>query len=352
MPGPQTDAFVAKLKPDGSGMIWATYLGGKDPDVAQSLAIDPAGAVWVAGTTSSSGFPNSNGWSTGSEFLAELKPDASALLYSARFPAGAAAQSIAVDPAGLVHAVGLTGIASTVNATQAPSPSVFGISNAAGLVQVSGRIAPGELISICGPHVGPPTPATLVIDGSGRVATTLSGTTVLIGGVPAPLLYVSDTQINAVVPFGISAQTSTHVRVTSHGTTLPDFPVTVVSTAPGIFLKTDGSAAALNQDGSLNSASNPAKSGSVITFWATGTGAVDALDGEIPAAAKNYYCCTVSLGFGTPPDVLYAGASPGLVAGVTQVNLRLPDNLYPAVMYMSIVAGNRTSAAAAIYVSD
>lgn len=52
-----TDAFVAKIRPDGSGFEWATYLGGRASDSATSIAVESDGNVWVAGHTTSPDFP-------------------------------------------------------------------------------------------------------------------------------------------------------------------------------------------------------------------------------------------------------------------------------------------------------
>ncbi len=156
------DAFVLKLNPTGTALIWSTYLSGSQPDNALSIAIDKQGNSWVSGTVSSllPGFPDANGWTApGNDFIVELNPSASALSYSARFPTGTASQSIAVDAAGTVHMAGTIGILSTFTPEIAPAPRVFVIANAA-YGPLSGRIAPGELISIYGPHIGPATPAS------------------------------------------------------------------------------------------------------------------------------------------------------------------------------------------------
>ena len=52
-----TDAFAAKLNPQGSAMVWATYLGGKGDDAAHAIALDSAGNVWLSGTTRRRIFP-------------------------------------------------------------------------------------------------------------------------------------------------------------------------------------------------------------------------------------------------------------------------------------------------------
>lgn len=345
-PEPASDAFVAKLSPDGGSLVWASYLGGTAADSARSIALDPSGNVWVAGTTLSPGFPNGNGWSQGGDFLVGINPAGSALSYSARFPDGTASQSVAVDPGGLVHLAGLNGIVSALVPGQPPTMRIFGIGNAAGGT-VAGRVAPGEVISIYGPSIGPSAPATAEIDSLGRIAKSLAGVQVLFDDVPAPLLYVSSQQVNAVVPFAIAARKSARVRLFFGGSPSPDFVAGVVPFAPEIFRNPDGSAAAVNEDGSLNSAERPAKSGSVVAIWATGTGAIDAADGQVAASARDYSCCLV-LAPSLPAEVLYAGSSPGIVVGVTQINFRLPTRVDPGIRTIFVRVRTRDSTSAAV----
>jgi hypothetical protein len=85
----------------------------------------------------------------------------------------------------------------------------------------------------------------------------LGGVQVSINGSPVPLLYVSDTQVNAVAPLFLSGSTA-RVRVSFNGVEAPDFVATVVAALPEVFQRGDGTAAAINQDGSINSAEHPA----------------------------------------------------------------------------------------------
>ena len=241
-PAPPTDAFVATLKPDATGMVWATYLGGQSADASQSLAVDASGNVWVTGTTSSSTFPNANGWTRGGDFLVKVNSTGSALSYSAEFPSGSVAQAVAVDASGMVHVSGSAGLVSTITPTQPFAPRVFGIVNAAG-GSLSGRISPGELISLYGPGVGPSTPVIAAADNSGFYPKSLGGVEVTFDGIAAPLLYVSSSQINAVVPFGVGSGAAT-VQLSNTGNTasnkIPAFRAMVDSTAPGILTNTSG----------------------------------------------------------------------------------------------------------------
>jgi uncharacterized protein (TIGR03437 family) len=321
-----TDAFAAKLASDGSKMLWATYVGGRGADIAASMVVDANGNVWMSGTTISPDFPNANGWSSGGDFLAEVSSSGTELSYAARYPNETVGQAVGVDlTSGLIHAAGSAGIVAGIAPGKAPTMMVFGITNAAGS-ETSGRVAPGEAISIFGPHIGPMSAVTAKLDSQGALPTTLGGVQVSIGGNNVPLLYVSDWQINAIVP---GLNNPAKVRVTNGGNTSPDFPVVTTDALPQVFRSADGFAAALNEDGSINSAQNPAKFGSIVSVWATGI--FEAPVGQITVKAVNSCSqCTINV-YGTllpgpivqKATVLYAGPAPGLVSGFTQINFRL-----------------------------
>ena len=319
-----TDAFAAKLNPLGTAMVWATYLGGAGTDAANAIALDGTGNVWISGTTDSPDFPNRQGWAQGGDFLAELDAAGAALTYSARLPGDTADASLAVDAAGTVHFAGYDGLVSTVSPTQPWAPRIFGIANSA-FGPVGGRIVGGEAISIYGPHIGPTTPVTAVADATGKMPTLLGGVQVFIGGLPIPLLYVSDSQVNAVTPLNLPVATE-RVHVTFNGEDTTDFAATVVGASPEVFQRADGTAAAINQDGSVNSAEHPAPPGSVVAIWVTGIGATPYgfwQDGYLAGGPTDFWCCQVYVD-GYPADVLYGGAAPGIVAGVAQVNFQWP----------------------------
>jgi uncharacterized protein (TIGR03437 family) len=200
----------------------------------------------------------------------------------------------------------------------------FGIANAASGAP-DARIAPGEVISLYGPHIGPVPPVEQP-NRSGNVPTSLGGVRVLINNIPAPLLYVSDSQINAVVPFGIAGESSVPVRIVFNGTAGLDLNAFVLPAIPAIFRTPEGYAAAVNSDGSINSAEHPAKPGSVVSIWVTGTDLgflAHPPDGWIASFAEEYQGSTVLAGT-SGLRVDYCGAAPGLVAGVTQINFHLP----------------------------
>ncbi len=106
--------------------------------------------------------------------------------------------------------------------------------------------------------------------------------------------------------------------------------IPVAAAAPGLFsanFSGSGAAVAFNQDGTLNSAANPAAKGSVVVLFGTGEGQTNppgsdgkvALPGELTTPAGG---CTASVG-GQQAAVLYCGSVPYVVAGELQVNLQL-----------------------------
>ncbi len=117
---PSLTAFVTKLNPEGSGLVYSTYLGGTGADQAKTLGVDGSGNAYIAGFTGSSDFPVSAGAfqtstpdSFGTSFVTELDPAGAELIYSTflggTFPYGSAA-SLAVDGSGiLVYVAGSTG---------------------------------------------------------------------------------------------------------------------------------------------------------------------------------------------------------------------------------------------------
>jgi photosystem II stability/assembly factor-like uncharacterized protein len=97
-----TDAFVAKLTPDGKQIVWATFLGGNENDAASALAVDGQGNVYVGGTTASADFPGAalsgTAASMGAVFCAKLS-GAGQLIFATAFGAESVS-GIAVDGAG------------------------------------------------------------------------------------------------------------------------------------------------------------------------------------------------------------------------------------------------------------
>ena len=214
-------------------------------------------------------------------------------------------------------------------------------------------MAPGLIVTLTGNAMGPASGVSGTITGAGAVDTTVSGVRVLFDGLPAPLLYVRNNQINAIAPYGIYGRVSTRIQVEVAGVRSEALDFRVADAAPGLFTTTGagiGQAAALNQDGTLNSPSNAASSFDAVVLFATGEGQTFAggQDGRIIATdiRKPLLPVTATVG-GVPVEVLYAGSAPGLVSGALQVNLKLNSQVPqgPAVPVV-IRIGNATSQSA------
>ena len=232
----------------------------------------------------------------------------------------------------------------------AGSPAISAVVNSASFV--SGAVAPGELVTVFGANLGPTSGSSGVVNGN-VVADTIENTQVLIAGVAAPILYASPTQINTVVPFGVSG-TSVQIQIVNQGQPVASTSVPVAAAAPAVFSLNGsggGQGAILNQDGSVNSQTNPAAPGSVVVIYATGAGVTTpaSVDGAVTSAPYPAPNLPVSVTIdGLPAQILYAGAAPGLVAGVLQINAVVPADAYGATYDQVIVTvGDFTSPSAA-----
>jgi len=279
---------------------------------------------------------------TGGNFMAKWSPSGT-LLYASLLREG---EAVAVDAAGDVYLkvflpTGIT-LARFDPAARPLTASFACVLNAASFGIASGGISPGEIVSLFGDRIGPDTPAKFQIDSSGKFATEIGNTRVLFDGIPAPLLYAQDNQINAIVPWELTSGSIdlpaqfvyANIVIERNGIANSPVPALVAASDPGIFrLDSEpyGQGAILNQDGTVNSKKNPAQRGSVISIFATGTGPLAPIpgDGEIVADASRRVAMVIETVFHPQleAEVLYAGAAPTLVAGLTQINVRIPKEV-------------------------
>jgi len=210
-----------------------------------------------------------------------------------------------------------------------------------------GTVSPGELVSIYGTNLGPTTPAAMSITPCGFVDTvSASGVAVTVDGTAAPLIYVSETQINVQVPYEAAIGTKKVVSVTNGANPPVTASVTVAATAPGLFTA-DGSGsgqlAALNYNATtkaytFNNSTTLAKIGDTVILYLTGEGIYDSaplLGGASdtgfvipPGLAVTPQVSplpTVSIGgVDATPGVAYAGPIVGSIIGVLQINVKVP----------------------------
>lgn len=244
----------------------------------------------------------------------------------------------------------------SLTVSPAPGAAIISLANAASLAP--GPVAPGELISIFGTNLGPATGIGFTPD-NGRVDTTLGGTMVLFNNTPAPLLYVSATQINAIVPYEVASFALVSISVSRGGAASTPLALTVTDTAPGIFSANEtgnGQGAILNQNLSPNSARNPAPKGSIVAIYLTGEGALSpaGITGAIsgPSLPLPVPIAHVSVTIGGQPAVIsYAGEAPGLVSGVLQVNAKIPENIPSGNQLVLLTIGNSNNIQQAITIA-
>ena len=185
--------------------------------------------------------------------------------------------------------------------------------NAASLVP--GDVAPGEIITIFGSGFDP------------------KQTQLLFDGKSATTFYIGASQINALAPASLIPGSTTQVSITVADAAVAVFSANTVAAVPGIFTVAGGigQAAAINPDGTVNSASNPAARESVIVLFATG-------QGQDTSAAS----LTIA---GYSAALQYAGPAPGF-PGLMQINAQIPGGfLPPGILPLVLSIGTATSQA-------
>lgn len=167
---------------------------------------------------------------------------------------------------------------------------------------------------------------------SGQIPTVLTGTgvRVMVGGLAAPILYVSPGQVNFLVPAELLPG-PLDIRLALDSRYGPAIRVDLRASAPALFQADPEFLVATRGDGSAVSRNSPARPGEIIVLYATGLGETrppqaSGTLAKIPAVIERLRVFRVELGNVTlPPEhVLYAGVVPGF-AGLYQINLRLPD---------------------------
>jgi len=264
-------------------------------------------------------------------------------------------------PASVVNEVfvsgrGLTTASDLITILGATSlPTIAAVVNAANFQ--SGPISPGEMVTLFGVAIGPTTPAYATIDSStGKLATTIGGVQVLFNGIAAPMIYVSSTQVSAVVPYEMASAASPGVSIKYAGQTSNAYQLTTMVTAPGLFTQNSsgsGPGCILNQDYSSNGPNNPAAKGSVVMVYLTGEGQTNppSITGAITTATlppPQVTPAPVSLPIsvlinGQPAPYVYAGEAPGFVAGLMQLNAQIPPNAPSGALSIQISIGGNSS---------
>ncbi len=329
---------------------------------------DGHGNILVTGQSAPSGLTISEGaCSCGTNLVAIVREGDGSVLYASLLPNGAGGLGIAPDGSGGFVVLGTGGVYANDRPLAmltrfapafTPAPAIFGLANVAENLVGEG-LAPGEMVGIYGTNLGP-DPGVLAGFAGGALPLELGGTEVLFNGIRAPLRWAGNGQVDALVPFELSGSrtASLQVRVNGYLSNVAQLPV--LTAEPAIFSYQSGFALALNRDSSINSQQNPAQLGSVVTIFVNGAGlqTPTPADGTLApfgplAASPVEVQAPVPGSYGEPiwedTHVLYAGAAPGEIAGLLQVNFRLPAAQAPfqngGMDIVAIVGGLSTSAA-------
>lgn len=219
------------------------------------------------------------------------------------------------------------------------APAIAAVTNAGSYS--TDAISPGSLISLFGSNLAGITASAQRVP----LPMSVADTSVTINGVAAPVLFESPGQINAQVPWEVAAG-SAKVVVRTRGASSAPVNVTIQVAAPGLFTDAGGYAAALNTDGSVNSAGHPALPGSVVSVFFTGQGPVTmAVDDGAPPPTGTIVSATSTISAtigGAAAQVQFAGLAP-LYAGVAQMNVKVPaltSGVYLLIVRIGGIASN------------
>ena len=216
----------------------------------------------------------------------------------------------------------------TVSAVASPNGTQLPVLFSDGVVEGAGftpkrPLAPGSIVSLFGSRLAPQLATSLQVP----LNTTLAGTSVQIGNLSAPLYYVSDSQINAQVPFEVVPGSSVSIVVTSNGLVTAPQNYLIAPAEPGIFVAGNNAAVLVNDSSGtphLVTPDNPAHIGDVLQIFANGLGNTNPA-AATGAASPSFSTVTnpvqVSVA-GVDAPVVYQGLAPGFV-GLYQVNATL-----------------------------
>jgi len=367
---------VMRFNPEGTATIFSKVLSASVPD---GVVVDGADNTYAL-MSAKPNFPAQNSVAPcgtgGATVLAILDPGGD--LLQSTYIGGSQPWEAAVG----VGANSSVYVISSPDASYAPTQQLAGVTNGllfienlspsanAGVLQLacignaasydSSGISGGEIVSLFGQGLGPATGTQPQVEQATGFPHQLAGVQVTFNGIPGPLLYVQDGQINAIAPWALPASGTVSICVVYNGVTTNCIARPAVSEHPGVFTVDGSYAVALNQDGSVNSAANPAQIGSTVSIFATGLGPISPAqpDGAIVGmplpvnvlADDVYYLDdTMFIGvIAVGAQVSYAGPAPFEVAGFSQVNFVAGDNSGPYGPFPYILQAGGTPSEGAI----
>lgn len=209
-----------------------------------------------------------------------------------------------------------------------------------------GTVAPGALAVLYGANLANGTYQN-VIDSSGNFVETLSGVTVTVDGVAAPLVYVSPTQINFQMPWETAPGLAVNVVVTNGSAASAAETITMAASAsPSMFFADFTNGIAWMTSPTCATEQCTAQAGGVYQLWANGLGPKNAPEQDgVPVVftggsldplqvAGGPTNCQLTVG-GLPANILYCGAAPGEI--IDQLDFIYPPVLASGAAYTEAV---------------
>lgn len=297
-------AYTIKLSASGA-ILYGTYLSNSLIYEADTVALDAAGNVFVSGVNLIALSPDGRTPLLAiNNYLAPIAIDTNGGLYGESFGCSATTPG-AYQP---FAPPGTDACVSKFDLTKTSSTRIAVPANAASLAKTT-AVAPGELITISGANL--PANPHVSFDGN-----------------PAPVIFSDANQITTVVPFHVDALV-TGLQIDG----VRGFNLRVWPAVPGLFTANrsgKGQLDARNQDGSANSKDNPAETGSIVTVYITGAGAMVPTigDGELgpvtPPFPVPLFPILAQVN-GAVAGVMFAAQAPGMVAGIVRVDIQIPS---------------------------
>lgn len=369
--------YLSRLSPDGSSLLWSTYLGGSGLDCITDLKLASDGTPWVAADLTLSDFPQFDTVGARSHGTAVLgfRRDGSAVTSAIGMPGINQSlnvllfPSLAIDPSdalifanaptprglpvtpGVAFAnpdpvrIGGGAFVAKVDTHRAAAPVQFVRMVDAVDLQTAPAIVPGQLLTLFAPPPFGAVEPTAAVPLNGLYPTLLGGTQVLFDGVPAPLLYSGPGQVNVAVPFGVASKIASTMSIVQDGASVNTQVLPATPRAPSFFMPSgplstlcpiDGinygglsvqGGIVHNPDGSQNSCSNPAHPGDVFEFFVNALGPAPGLPADGAVITDPPPVLTVPLVLtlnNVPIQAESATAIPGWIAGVWRIRVRIP----------------------------
>ncbi|MDP8982702.1 MAG: hypothetical protein M3O35_19160 [Acidobacteriota bacterium] len=216
--------------------------------------------------------------------------------------------------------------------TQAPdTPPVVPMNAVANAASGTLQVSPGTIISVYGTKLA----TGVAVAGNLPLPTNLLNSSVNIAGSNVPLIFVSDGQVNAIVPYGISVNTDHQVAVIRGSSLSGPQHLTVGPTSPGIFTTSQtgkGQGIIVDIANNIVDQNHPVRAGDAIVIYCTGLGEVSPpVPNGKPAPPSPLSSAvnpvTVNIG-GVTVNPFFAGLTPGF-PGLYQVNAIVPAGITP-----------------------